>query len=702
MRIAILTESGHPNASSASRLWCDRLVRGLTGHTFDIYALTSAATHASAAWDDPPPQVGRVRRAPLDGAAPEERHGPYGTVRRRRPDRRERRRFARHFEDLATGFGTETADRAERFADGLYGLAALAGESRHLPGLLRSEDTVRTLERICRAPGALPAAQGARVQDLLAVTAHLGRALCPLSLDWYGTGGGGRDDRYDGDTAAGLGGADLCHATSSGPAALPALVAKRFFGTPLLVTEYGVRLREHYLAGATAPQRAPVRALLAAFQGALAAETYAHAALITPGNTHIRRWQERCGADPARLRTVYPGMDTGRFTEVPEAAADDSKTLVWVGAVEPAKDLVGLLHAFARVRAAEPHATLRIIGALGRDPQAPGYLAHCRALAAQLFPDEAADARTAGENPVSFEQLGGPEAPSLADAYASGAVLVLSSVVEGFPRSLVEAMFCGRATVSTDTGAVCEIIGGTGLVVPPRNPRALADACCALLGDPARRARLGAAARARALELFTVEQNLTAFRGIYLELISRAPGRPDTRPAPGSPGAGGAHAVPRPFARPAEAHVPGRWVSTAGPSAVGTGTGAEAAAKTGTVAGAGRGGGGRAPGEAQGRSPSWAAEEGRPVTDHRGHRAAGERAGSESLVPLDGAAPRTAATDDDGRRPPDRARGAYDRGAADGVRGAGEVAGAVLRSDVPVTAGESAAGTPVAARGGDA
>lgn len=299
-----------------------------------------------------------------------------------------------------------------------------------------------------------------------------------------------------------------------------------------------------------------MRALLAAFQGALAAETYAQAALITPGNTHARRWQERCGADRARLRTVYPGMDAAPFAAVADAAPDDSTTLVWVGTVEPAKDLIALLHAFAEVRRAEPAATLRIIGGTGRDPRAPGYLAHCRALAAQLFPDEAADARTVGENPVSFEEIGSPDLPVLADAYASGAVVVLSSVIEGFPRSLVEAMFCGRATVSTDTGAVCEVIGGTGLVVPPRNPRALAAACTALLADPDRRARLGAAARARALELFTVEQNIAAFRGIYLELISHAPARPAacrTRDA---------HGVPRPFARPAESHVPGRWAAT--------------------------------------------------------------------------------------------------------------------------------------------
>ncbi|MGW4102112.1 glycosyltransferase, partial [Streptomyces sp. NPDC004976] len=115
-------------------------------------------------------------------------------------------------------------------------------------------------------------------------------------------------------------------------------------------------------------------------------------------------------------------------------------------------------------------------------------------------------------------------------------------------------------TVSTDVGAVVEVIGGTGLVVPPRNPRALAEACVSLLRDPERRARLGAAARARALELFTVEQNISAFHGLYLQIVARTPVR---RPA--LDGAGD----PLPFASPAEARIPGHWTDPA-PRAVPT------------------------------------------------------------------------------------------------------------------------------------
>ncbi|MFG3018651.1 DUF3492 domain-containing protein [Streptomyces sp. NPDC048254] len=555
MRIGLLTEGGYPYVSGDARLWCDRLVRGLGQHEFDLYALSRSRRQEDEGWLPLPPHISRVRTAPLwtvedDGVA-------YG--------RRARRRFVESYGELAAvlcagpgiggpadpgpdgaahgadGSGAGPGHLADRFGSALYGLAELARDEGGLVGALRSDSAMRTLERACRAPGALGTAREARVPDLLAVAAHLERALRPLSLDWYG------DD--------GLGAADLCHATAGGPAALPGLLARHFSDVPLLVTEYGVQLRSHYLASGPDTAAPAVRALLAAFHGRLAAEAYGRAAIITPGNAHARRWQERCGADRSRIRTVHPGMEAGRFAEVGEAPdRADPDTLVWVGRTEPSKDLVSLLHAFAEVRKEEPKARLRVVGA-PTGPEGRAYLGHCKALAAQLFPDEADGVHAVGDNPVAFEEIGGPEAPTLADAYASGSVVVLSSVVEGFPVGLVEAMLCARATVSTDVGAVVEVIGGTGLVVPPRNPRALAEACVALLRDPERRERLGAAARARALELFTVEQNIAAFHSIYLEIVSHCPVRRVVLDEAGEP---------LPFAAPAEAHVPGRWT---GPTA---------------------------------------------------------------------------------------------------------------------------------------
>ncbi|GHF68574.1 transferase [Streptomyces mashuensis] len=483
MRVGLLSEGGYPYAAGEGGEWCDRLVRGLGQHDFEVYALSRNAHQEDSGWYALPGNVRRVRAAPLWGGPAAggtgTAAGPYG--------REQRRRFTAHFGDLAAAI-TLPGDQAYRFTEGLLGLADLARDEGGLPAALRSELALRALENACRAPGAHPAAYGTRVADLLVVAGLLERALRPLSLDWYGTADGDR----------GLAAVDLCHATSAGPAALPGLLAKRFFGIPLLVTEYEVRLRAFYLAGPDHLSVA-VRTLLSAYERQLTALVYREAAVVTSGDGQGRRWQERCGAPRDRLRTVHPGTDAALYEAVGEAltpaapppGGPGSGVVVWAGGpVEP-----HLWEALAAIRVAEPGVRLRIVGA----------------------PPDTAGTPSGPPEGVTYDRPRGPE------DYAPADVVLHSGAADGFPSTLVEAMLCARATVSPDTGVVREVIGGTGLVVPPQDPRALAEAVLALLRDPGRRTRLGAAARARALELFTVEQNVSAFGALYLEVLSRAP-----------------------------------------------------------------------------------------------------------------------------------------------------------------------------------
>ncbi len=227
VRIGLLTEGGYPYATGEARLWCDRLVRGLPQHEFELYALSRSAEQEERGRVVLPEHVTRVWTAPLWAPADDGRS--YS--------RRERKRFADCFRDLVRGI---CAGDAAAFAAGLYGLAELARDQGGLYAALRSETAVRAVESACRAPGAQRSVQRVQVADLLEFVDALERLLRPLSLDWY-------EDLRE---------VDVCHAAAGGVAALAGLLAKRFFGVPLLVTEYGVRLRAHYLersADADAP-----------------------------------------------------------------------------------------------------------------------------------------------------------------------------------------------------------------------------------------------------------------------------------------------------------------------------------------------------------------------------------------------------------------------------------------------------------------
>ncbi|HWB68936.1 MAG TPA: glycosyltransferase family 4 protein [Solirubrobacterales bacterium] len=84
--------------------------------------------------------------------------------------------------------------------------------------------------------------------------------------------------------------------------------------------------------------------------------------------------------------------------------------------------------------------------------------------------------------------------------------LVLSSRSEGLPMALLEGMARGMAIVSTRVGGIPEVVGDReGILVPPEDPEALADALCALAADPELRDRLGEAARVRVERLDEVE-----------------------------------------------------------------------------------------------------------------------------------------------------------------------------------------------------
>jgi glycosyltransferase involved in cell wall biosynthesis len=154
-----------------------------------------------------------------------------------------------------------------------------------------------------------------------------------------------------------------------------------------------------------------------------------------------------------------------------------------------------------------PEARLRIYG--GTAAESRSYRDSCVQLIAELGLGEWVTLEGRVDSPV--------------DAYHAGSIVALSSISEGFPYTVVEAMACGRTVVCTDVGGVKEAVGPAGLVVPPRDSAAFAAACLRLLRDDSLRHMLAARARARILAYFTLDHSLAAYARLYEHLTGVEP-----------------------------------------------------------------------------------------------------------------------------------------------------------------------------------
>lgn len=218
----------------------------------------------------------------------------------------------------------------------------------------------------------------------------------------------------------------------------------------------------------------------------------------------------RLKAVPAHKCSVMTnGIDTAAFVPSPERRARARaemgvrENFVWLaaGRVAPAKDYPNLLRAFSLVLAANPAARLWIAG---EDFQ--GEAAAVQALVAEL----------GIENSVRWLGLR-RDMPALLDA-ADG--FVLASAWEGMPLAVGEAMAMEKLVVATDVGGVRELVGGSGVMVPARSPKMLAQAMIAVMQTmPEARHPLGRAARERIRTRFSMDAKADEWEAFYQTVL---------------------------------------------------------------------------------------------------------------------------------------------------------------------------------------
>jgi glycosyltransferase involved in cell wall biosynthesis len=226
---------------------------------------------------------------------------------------------------------------------------------------------------------------------------------------------------------------------------------------------------------------------------------YALADQLSPVCHYNARWERWFGVPAGRIRVIHNGVDPGLFRPA-DTRVEGPPRVASVGLIFPLKGQLDLIDAAALVRQTVPDVRVSLYGSASDDE----YYGECVERVRQLGVGST----------VTFE---GPTTTPAA-VYQQADVVALPSISEAFPYAVVEAMLCGAAIVATDVGGVSEALGDTGVLVRPGRPQEMAAAITQLLANPAERRRLGSAARARALDRFTLDTILAEYRDSYATL----------------------------------------------------------------------------------------------------------------------------------------------------------------------------------------
>jgi glycogen(starch) synthase len=233
---------------------------------------------------------------------------------------------------------------------------------------------------------------------------------------------------------------------------------------------------------------------------------------VTSPSQALLNWTSEAWAlDRAKTR-VIPNVFEPSASLLSLSPERDSRTVCFVGRLEVRKGVLELAKAIPMVLARSPDARFVFVGRSLPHPSTGEPL------------DEVIlkIAGPAAARSITF--AGGVNSDQVSGYLAASAVAVFPSYWENFPYVCLEAMSAACAVIGSNAGGMAEIIDDnrTGLLVAPRSPRQIVTAIIDLLNSPAKRAAMGAAARARVVENYSSEAIAPLQEASYRLAIHRA------------------------------------------------------------------------------------------------------------------------------------------------------------------------------------
>tara|TARA_A100000171_G_C2132863_1_gene147897 strand:+ start:243 stop:1739 length:1497 start_codon:yes stop_codon:yes gene_type:complete len=300
---------------------------------------------------------------------------------------------------------------------------------------------------------------------------------------------------------------DVSHITLSGFPLIPALVLKYRYGTPLMITEHGVYVRERLLYINRSDYSYFIKVFLIKLTECITRLSYYKADKILSVNKFNITWELMYGADRNKVEITYNGVDHERF--VPREKPEHLKeipTVVAVARIFELKDVLTMIRSCAVVMKKIPNVQYLVYGDKNAVPE---YTAECEALIEEL---------NLGNN---FFLKGFHSQPHL--IFSEGDISILTSISEGFPFTVLESMSCGIPVVATDVGGVSEAIEeGTGFVCKPRDPEAIGSKVVELLTNNELRMEMGKKARQRVIDNFTLDIFIKSYENIYESVYAQS------------------------------------------------------------------------------------------------------------------------------------------------------------------------------------
>lgn len=302
--------------------------------------------------------------------------------------------------------------------------------------------------------------------------------------------------------------ADVYHSVATGYCGAVGGMAALLYGKPFMITEHGIYSREREAEIIKSDwAKGDFKSIWIRYFYHLAQLAYVSADHVYTLFEHNAKIEAELGCDPEKIGVVPNGIHMERFAAIPELTEHAGPIVIGaVVRVVPIKDIVTLLRAFFLVHRAMPETELYVMGNVEEDPE---YVALCKRTV-----------ETLGIEGVMFTG-----SIDVAAYLPRMDVLVLSSISEGQPLSVLEGFAAHRPYVTTDVGCCRELIygdstdalGAAGAVVAPMDYEAMAREILRLARDYKLRKEMAAVGYERCRRGYTYEHFIASYRRIYEE-----------------------------------------------------------------------------------------------------------------------------------------------------------------------------------------